>query len=296
VARYDVLREMSRLDPVADAERLYRLMSTVEFPWDVTRALELALYRTYCLPSISSLLDATGEFTLRPQKRYDDTVLILAEPAEHGLDSSRGREAISRLNRIHGRFEIANADYLYTLATFVVVPVRWIDRYGWRQTTSAERVASATYYRELGRRMGIRDIPDSYEGFAELLDEVERTRFAYSDANRRVGEATRELFVSWAPGFLAPLMRLAVHAMLDPPVRRAFGFPDPPRALPSLLAAALRARARVVRHLPARRRPVRARDSRLIRSYPDGYRIGALGPPPASPPRPATAPATAPRT
>ena len=33
-----------------------------EFSWDSVRALEIALYRTYCIPSISKLLDSTGEF------------------------------------------------------------------------------------------------------------------------------------------------------------------------------------------------------------------------------------------
>ena len=30
------------------------------FPWDINRALELALLKTFCLPSISSLLHRTG--------------------------------------------------------------------------------------------------------------------------------------------------------------------------------------------------------------------------------------------
>ena len=32
------------------------------FPWDITRSLELALLKTFCLPSISGLLQRTGEF------------------------------------------------------------------------------------------------------------------------------------------------------------------------------------------------------------------------------------------
>ena len=36
---------------------------------------------------------------------------------------------------------------------------RWLDGYGWRPLTEVERVATAVYYRELGRHMGIKDIP-----------------------------------------------------------------------------------------------------------------------------------------
>ncbi|WP_413405000.1 MULTISPECIES: hypothetical protein [unclassified Synechococcus] len=35
-------------------------------PWDMNRALELALLKTFCLPSISGLLHKTSEFEQRP--------------------------------------------------------------------------------------------------------------------------------------------------------------------------------------------------------------------------------------
>jgi hypothetical protein len=38
-----------------------RLAGTL-FPWDLTRALELALLKTFCVPSISGLLSRSGEF------------------------------------------------------------------------------------------------------------------------------------------------------------------------------------------------------------------------------------------
>ena len=52
-------------------------MGAHEFPWDITQALGLALYRTYAVPSIGELLSATGEFEQRTHKRYADTGLIL---------------------------------------------------------------------------------------------------------------------------------------------------------------------------------------------------------------------------
>ncbi|MCZ1006052.1 hypothetical protein [Streptomyces lydicus] len=44
--RYAWLREIRRLDPERDFLRIYRIIATHEFPWDITRALEPALYRT----------------------------------------------------------------------------------------------------------------------------------------------------------------------------------------------------------------------------------------------------------
>jgi hypothetical protein len=48
--------------------------------------------------------------------------------------------------------------------------MRWMDRFGWRPMTELERVASANYYRELGRHMNIKDAPASYREFAAHLD------------------------------------------------------------------------------------------------------------------------------
>ena len=108
--RYQNLDPIQQLDPIQDHQEICRLMAGYEFPWDINRALEIALFRTFCVPSISALLDKTGEFHTRPQKRYDDTALIVAEILKWGYDSDRGREAIRRMNHMHGRFQISNPD------------------------------------------------------------------------------------------------------------------------------------------------------------------------------------------
>ncbi len=280
MGRYDRLRHIQSLDPRADFVEIYRLHALYEFPWDVARALELALYRTYAVPSIGRLLDRTGEFRHRAQKRYDDTALLLGEVLEHGFDAPRGREAVRRINRIHDRHPIAEEDFVYVLATFVVVPLRWLDRYGWRRPSEHERAATYLYYRELGRRMGMRHIPGSCEQLHAFADEYEREHFRFDPASRRTAEATRELFVSWFPRPLAPLTRRAATALLDPPLLEAFGFPPAPAWVGAAAHGSLRARARAERLLPPRRRPSLPREQRTVRGYPDGYSIGELGPAP----------------
>ncbi|MGA7215407.1 MAG: oxygenase MpaB family protein, partial [Terrimicrobiaceae bacterium] len=56
-----------------------------------------------------------------------------------------------------------NSDYLYVLSTFIYEPIRWIDRFGWRGLTGNERLASYYFWCAVGRRVGIREIPESYE-------------------------------------------------------------------------------------------------------------------------------------
>src|SRR5262249_37736733 len=157
------------------------------------------LYRTYCVPSISALLDRTGEFANRPQKRYDDTDLIVSELMEYGYDSERGRTALCKMNRLHSRFEIANSEYLYVLSTFVYVPIRWIGRHGWRPMIEIEQLGLFHFWRQVGRRMNIKDIPESYDAFERFNRDYERDHFRFSPTNQRVGAATRDLFLSWFP-------------------------------------------------------------------------------------------------
>lgn len=282
MASSPALREIESLDPVADHQRIAFLSCRQDFPWDTTRALEFALFRTFAVPSISALLHRTQEFEQRPQKRYDDTDIIVSEMMEHGYDSERGRRAIKRLNQLHGRFNISNEDFLYVLSTFVFEPMRWNARFGWRRMTEKERLALFHFWREVGRRMNIRDIPTDMGAFERFSLDYEQRHYRHTEPNARVGAATRELFASWFPPPLRPLVRRSIHAFLDEPLRRAFGFPEPSRLLRWLVPAALKLRARLQRVLPRRRRPL-LRTDMTPPSYPEGYVIEALGPPPPAP-------------
>ena len=273
------LEEILRLDPVADNERIVHLDTCYEFPFDTTRSLELALFRAFAVPSIGALLDSTGEFGKRAQKRYDDTDLILSTIAEAGYSSEEGKRAIRRMNRIHRRFEISNEDFLYVLSTFVYEPIRWNARFGWRPLVEQERLATFHFWRAVGSRMAIKEIPEGYDELERFNVEYERANFRRTEAGMRVGRATRSMFLAWFPVVPEGVGAPAIHALLDEPLLDAFGFPQPPRLLRPAARGALRARARVVALLPHRRRP-RLRTRMSHRTYPGGYTLETLGPPP----------------
>ena len=89
---------MSDPCPLQEAEATCHQLAGVVFPWDLTRSFELALLKTFCGPSISALLDRTGEFAQRPRKRF------------------------------HGHYTIGNDDFRYVLSTFVAEPIHWLSR------------------------------------------------------------------------------------------------------------------------------------------------------------------------
>jgi hypothetical protein len=278
VRRRRALEQILRLDPKKDHREITYRITCYEFPFDVARSLEFALFRTFASPRIGGLLDRTGEFGHRAQKRYDDTDLILNEILENGYDSERGRAALRRLNQLHGRFAIANEDFLYVLSTFVFEPIRWIGRFGYRPLVEAEQLGLFHYWREVGRRMNIQAIPDDFAAFERSNVEYERAHFRYSEANHRVAVASRDMFLSW---FLPPPLRRwgepVMYALMDDRLLEAVGFPKPPAATRRLVESVLKARARIVRRLPERRQP-RLRTKIGHRTYRQGYRIEELGP------------------
>jgi len=279
MGRYDLLRQIRALDPERDYVRIYAITSSFEFPWDTTQALSFALFRTYGVPSIGGLLHRTGEFTERTQKRYDDTTLILDAVLEHGMSGADGRAAIRRMNQMHGAYGISNSDLRYVLATFVVCPIRWIDAYGWRKLVEPEKIAMANYYREIGRHMGIKQIPETYQEFTTLLDEYERENFGFDSGARVVADSTLNLLTTFWPFWLLPkpVVRQISYGLMDEPLLDAFHFPKPAKLTRFLARNGLRARSFYVRLTPPRKRPNRARDSANMRSYPGGYRIPELG-------------------
>jgi hypothetical protein len=272
------LAEMQRLDPERDAARIVHLMACYEFPWDMTRSLEIALFRTFCAPAVSSLLDRTSEFGARAQRRYDDTDILISALLESGYDGEPGRKALRRINYQHGRFEIANEEFLYVLSTFVFEPIRWNRLFGWRSMSDSERLGLFHFWRAAGERMGIRDIPGDYDAFERFSRAYEAAHFRYADSNRRVGEAVLDMFCGWFPFAPKSWVRNAILSLMDDAALEAFGFARPPRFLRDCVHRALRLRAFLLKRLPKRRRP-RLRTLDKHRSYPDGHVIEKLGPP-----------------
>src|SRR3954451_19117376 len=134
------------VDPT-DYLTVYQLTMLYDFPKDARVGLNLAFYRTFAIPRIANLLVQTGEMLGHPAKRSYDTGLVMYELISHGFNAPRGREMVKLLNRVHHRWPILEEDYRYVLAAFVVVPIRWIERRGWRPLLEVEKEASATFYR-----------------------------------------------------------------------------------------------------------------------------------------------------
>lgn len=269
--------QIATLDPIKDHQKITFLLGTHSFYWDTERALEFALFRTYAVPSISKLLAQTGEFRNRPRKRYDDTELILAEILENGYDSDRAKRAFARMNAMHQRFNISNEDFLYVLSTFIFVPMDWLDKFGWRTLTENERLAIFLYYREVGKRMNIKNIPDNINDFKAFHHQYEQANFNYSETNRQIADYTVNLLLGfYLPKWLFWLGRPLVPCFMDDLLLTAMGMKSAPKWLQTSVFALMRVRAAILRRLPERTTPHLLSTVKRP-TYPEGYRIEELG-------------------
>jgi hypothetical protein len=281
--------DSSSPQPLAASEACCHRLAGVLFPWDVTRALELALLKTFCVPAISDLLARTGEFEQRPRKRYDDTGLMVAELLRHGLDSGAGAAVIARMNRIHGHYAIGNDDFLYVLSSFVAEPIRWLERYGWRPLTAEEGQHLFRFWRAVGERMGITALPASLAELLALNERVEREVFRYAESNHRIAEATLAMLLDDWPAPLRPLLRRALRALLAGDEAGCLGWPAAPGLLQGLVLVALRSRSRITGSWRQLRRALAGEPApcfysqRPTPSYGRSFRLDQLGPPPLLP-------------
>jgi hypothetical protein len=273
-----VLQKIESLDPKMDAWEIVQLTVFYEFPWDFNRALELALYKTYAVPSISKILHQSKEFEKHTQKRYDDTDLILSEIIENGIKEGRGLQALQQMNWIHSNYKISNEDYLYVLSTFIFDTAKWINKYGYRKLTHNEELAGFYVWKDIGEKMNIKDIPDSIIEFRKYYDDYEKEHFQFAETNAKVARFTEDLMLGWyMPKFMFNAARPFLHAVMEPHLLKAFNHKEPSAAMRALATSALRARSKAASLIPRTTPYIRTRDHKH-KAYPNGYQLEELGP------------------
>lgn len=273
-----IRQQIAGLDPEADCEQIVQLTLRDCMLWDTVRSLELALFRAFASPPIGSLLAKTGEFDRNGQKRYDDTTLLLLNILRDGLDGAVGAAALARMNRTHAHYNIANDDFLFVLSTFVLDPIRWMQRFGWRPLSEPEQQALFHVWRKIGQHMGLHDLPDTLAEMETRSEAYVHACFRHTAHNEAVGRATIRIAQGWVPRVLRPLAPGVVASLLDELTRGSMGLERPPPILRGLVWSGLKLRAfrlRLIRPLLGDREPDWP-DGR--RSYPGGYTVDQLAP------------------
>lgn len=244
----------------AEAQGIMLDIFWYEMPFLLNKSFEFALFKTYGIPSISRLLAQTAELKdpAKAGRRYVDTSTLITSFMAYPIEGPgsgrertspdekpdpRGAVAIARMNWLHDRYrgKISNDDFLYTLSTFILEPRKWAGRFGWRALTPLEEEALFVFFAEVGRRMGIRDIPEELEQLYEWAEAYEREHMVADEANRDVALETVELLLFNVPTFARAFGRQAVSALVYPRLRKAIMMPPPPAWVEQTVTAAVKA-------------------------------------------------------
>ncbi|MFD7322435.1 oxygenase MpaB family protein [Streptomyces sp. NPDC059875] len=295
--RYARLKQIESMDVNEKYSHIWWLGIGYEYPWDFSVAGALAFANSVAPPHMAALLVRTGEITENTQRRMEHFGLIAMQMVRHGFKDDRGKAAVRQMNRIHKnavkhisdenkQWSISNEDYLFVLATSMLGPVRWVDRYAWRPTSRQEKVAAYLHIKEQGELMGLKDMPGSYQEMARFHDDYVEAHFAYSPEAEKLWRALEptvvEPMVGHVPERWRPtarrLAKAGMPALLGPHMRRAFGVREPSRLLCLAVDAAIKARSAYVRRQPPRTEAAYP-DPLPTPSFPKAdYRIEDLGP------------------
>ncbi|CAG8172083.1 unnamed protein product [Penicillium olsonii] len=250
-----------------DAWAIQKTIMQTEFPFIVLKSLQFALFRTYGIPTISTLLLKTSQFSdpATSFKRYADTGTLIGEFMAFDPRSERAQTAIARTKFLHQGYrasgKILEADMLYTLSLFAIEPIRFVKFFEWREMTEMERCAVGTYWKSLGDALGISysPLPSGNAGFQDglhWLEEISAWSHAYEvqhmrphPRNREIAERTIDVLLYNLPDMLKPLGFNLVSYLMDDRLRSAMMIKPPTAIFSSLFASLVRLRRLALRHL-----------------------------------------------
>lgn len=262
-----------------DAHGIYRNMVLFDFKTEIHSGFFVAYYRNFAIPSTARTLAATGEMRSRPMKRSYDTGIVIHEIIANGFEHERSHAMIELLRRVHKGVPGSGEDFLYVLMTLLVLPLRWVERHGWRRLTGLEKQAATDFYAELGRQMGLEGIPATFAEAGRFLDDYEDQKMGPSPEGAMLLEATVPAFASRIPARLRRFTPTIMALMMDKPqVAVALGLKPAPAALRVPFNAVLRIRALQARRRPLPTDPIFVPGKMNVVAYPDGYTLDQIGP------------------
>lgn len=247
--------EIAQLDPTVDFARISHLNAEVRFGWPPIAAAfyTVTFVRQAAVPSIARTLyrGGGGPTITAGRKRNDDTLVLFGELFAHGPASTRGEATVDRIQAIHGQFTITQDDYRYTLCTIIDEPSRSARILGYNAQTWVEDEARFRFWHAVGERMGITDLPPTYEAALAYAAAYEAAQWATTRDGVAIADAVIDDYVQrYLPRPLWPLGVRGFHALLGPELRRAHGYAEPSRFAHAIVVGGLRTYLRARRMLP----------------------------------------------
>lgn len=249
------LREIERLDPQRDHQRIVHLSYCYEFPMEAAIVSVIVLLRSFGSPRISGILDASGEWSRSGAMRSANLVRSVASLVSHGYESPVGQSVITRMNAAHVAYRWANDEFTYIIARFIFEAIAWNARFGWRPYCDREKESLFHFWTAVGRRMHVQAIPETRKALFLFMCRYAQDHCRPDPVNERLYLSFREVLAGWFPAPVRPLVRWVLPHMLDHDLRDQLMIPDSADTGRAAVGAVLRARRRLVSLLPKRIAP-----------------------------------------
>lgn len=248
-------KEIEGLDPATDTARIMALSTTRLLP-RYGRAMVLNLL--YCLGFLRAsgeldgapVVDRGGEGKIHraPHRRAEDTVAYFAAWIQHGPGSDQGVASLQHVRQMHDHFAqqyaFSNETLIHGIALFTVQFEQLLELVGAERFSQTEKEAQLLHWRLIGEQLGVREMPDRWEGMVSFLDKYESSPLWYgpSPEGQRCAEALIEQFNDrWLPRGVHWAGRMLVLSLVADHVLRALELRKPPRPIVWLIRRALRA-------------------------------------------------------
>jgi hypothetical protein len=138
--------------------------------------------------------------------------------------------------------------YIPSLTEIVLEPIRWFEKYEWRAMTTLEKNAIYTYWKEIGSRMGISDLPATVGDLEIWEKEYAKENMYFTSNNKTCADATLGLFIRDLPSFMQGWVKKAAISLFDDQVRNALGYERSPMYISFLVTAIFKTRGFLLRH------------------------------------------------
>ncbi|RDI48901.1 oxygenase MpaB family protein [Nocardia mexicana] len=232
--------EIERLDPETDSERIVRLTHCQLLPKSL-----LAVHLFYTVgfvrfagpPESADSVDRGGTGMLYEHgiRRADETMFHLFTWIDDGVSSPASAKSLDYVRNWHSGVARNWPMPLHTFQHSAAVFTLAIDRLlrhvvGAPGSTENERRAQLAHWRTVSERLGVADIPQTWEGMEDLLESYERgADFAYSQSGQRLANALIDQFATrWFPRPLRWFGRWLVLAFSEEHVIDTLGISRPP--------------------------------------------------------------------
>lgn len=262
--------ELARLDPRRDCNQIYHAIS---YDFRVEQKLFALLFElaAVMIPYSSVMLASTGELTLRGYKRINDTVMFFSNMMEWGLDSRRGRDAIARVNQIHGRYSLPHQLFRFILSGVMFIPLDWNERLGWRRFTEVERRGWFHNFVEMGRAMNVDGIGDDFDQMRAWWQEtVERAGETSAVGRKLFHQVIIQTLATYPAELRRPILAAVFCGMADE-YRQVLDIPPPPPPALARVRETLRLVGAASNQLP------RAPWIRSLQTHPLYRRVDEIG-------------------